>query len=285
MEQKYIDLFDEFTHTDMGRRTFMERLTKLAGSVAAAMAVLPVLENNYTDAETIKQNDARLDTGMIEYTGGKDKVSAYKAFLKGKEKLPGVLVIHENRGLNPHIKDVARRVALEGFFALAPDALSEMGGTPDDEDKAREMIGKLDHSETLQNYLKAFEYLEHDPQCTGKVGCVGFCWGGSMANQLAVNSPGLLAAVAYYGGQPKNEDVPKIKAKLLLHYAGLDERINKGIPDFRKALDEAKINYELYIYDGVNHAFNNDTNSARYNADAAKLAWGRTIKFLKENLE
>ena len=284
MEQKYINLFDEFTHTGMGRRVFIERLTKLAGSTAAAMALLPILENNYTNAETIKQSDPKLDTGIILYPGAKAKVRAYKAKLKDSGKLPGVIVIHENRGLNPHIEDVTRRLALEGFIALAPDALSPDGGTPDDSDKAREMIGKLDSKLTLQNFLKAIDYLRNNEECTGNVGCVGFCWGGSMANKLAVNSPELKAAVAYYGGQPKSEDVPKIKAHLLLHYAGLDERIDKGIPEFKKALDDAKINYELYMYEGVNHAFNNDTNAARYNADAAKLAWSRTIKFLKSNL-
>ena len=284
MKQEYINLFDEFTHGNMGRRKFMERLTKLAGGTAAAMAVLPLLQNNYAMAAQVAQDDPRLNAGIYLIRGAKAKLRAYRAFPRDAKKLPGVLVIHENRGLNPHIMDVARRISLEEFVTLAPDALSPLGGTPDDEDVARQEIGKLDMELTLNNYLKSIEDLKNFEHCTGKVGCVGFCWGGSMANQLAVHSPDLLTAVVYYGGQPKSEDVPKIKAKLMLHYAGLDERIDKGIPAFKEALDKAKVDYQLFMYDGVNHAFNNDTNAARYNAEAAKLAWGRTIKFLKENL-
>lgn len=285
MEQKYIQLFDEFTHTDMNRRTFMERLTALAGSGAAAAALVPMLQNNYAHAETVPVSDARLETGKIDYPGAAGKtVRAYLAKPKGAGKLPAVVVIHENRGLNPHIEDVARRLALDGFLVLAVDALSPVGGTPADMDVASQMIGKLDMAETRGHYLAAVQFLKTHADSTGKVGCVGFCWGGSMANQLAVNSPDLLAAVAYYGGQAAVADVPKIKASLLLHYAGLDERINKGIPDYEAALKAAGKEYQLHLYPGVNHAFNNDTNAARYDATAADLAWARTITFLKMKL-
>ena len=204
---------------------------------------------------------------------------------KGDAKVPGVVVIHENRGLNAHIADVTRRVALEGFVALAPDALSPVGGTPEDENKAVALIGQLDQQSTIKNFVAAVQYLKTHPVSTGKVGVVGFCWGGAMANQVAVNSPDVSAAVPYYGRQPASEDVPKIKASLLLHYAGLDEGINKGIPAYEAALKKASIDYKLYMYEGAQHAFNNDTNAARYNKEAAELAWKRTIAFFKEKLK
>jgi carboxymethylenebutenolidase len=196
-----------------------------------------------------------------------------------------VVVIHENRGLVPHIEDVTRRVALEGFLAIAPDALSPLGGTPEDESKAPSLMGQLDKKTTLDNYLAAVRYLRTHPSSTGKVGVVGFCWGGGMANQLAVDSPDVSAAVPYYGAQPALEDVRKIRASLLLHYAGVDERINKGIPAFEEALKKASIDYKIYVYEGAQHAFNNDTTPARYNKEAAQLAWQRTISFLKEKLK
>jgi carboxymethylenebutenolidase len=221
----------------------------------------------------------------IKYPGATGEVGAYLARPKGDEKLPGVVVIHENRGLNPHIEDVTRRVALEGFLAISPDALSPLGGTPEDPDKAPSLIQKLDSQATIKDYLAAVRYLKTQPVSTGKVGCVGFCWGGGMANQLAVNSPDLSAVVPYYGDQPVSEDVSKIKAPLLLHYAGLDERINKGIPAFEEALKKASINYKIYMYEGAKHGFNNDTWADRYNKEAAQLAWQRTISFLKEKLK
>jgi carboxymethylenebutenolidase len=193
-------------------------------------------------------------------------------------------VIHENRGLNPHIKDVTRRFATEGFLALGPDYLTPQGGTPEDADKARDMIGLLKPDDAVAISRASVAELARRPDCTGKVAAVGFCWGGGQVNQLAVAEPALDAAVAYYGRQPKGEQVPAIKAPLLLHYAGLDESINAGIEAYQKALtDNGKV-FELYIYDGVNHAFNNDTNAARYNKEAAELAWSRTIEFLKKNL-
>jgi carboxymethylenebutenolidase len=199
-------------------------------------------------------------------------------------KLPAVIVIHENRGLNPHIRDVARRIALEGFVALAPDFLSPLGGTPSDEDKAREMIGKLDPAKTVANGVATVAFLKGHESSNGKVGAVGFCWGGGLVNQLAVNASDLSAAVAYYGMQPKEEDVSKIHAALLLHYAGQDERINAGIDAYKAALEAAGKPFTIYVYDGVQHAFNNDTSAARYNKEAADLAWGRTVAFFKEKL-
>ena len=210
---------------------------------------------------------------------------AYLARPKEEEKRPAVIVIHENRGLTPHIQDVARRMALEGFLTLAPDALSPLGGTPEDPGKVPVLFGKLDNEATAKNFVAAVQYLKTHPLSTGKVGCTGFCWGGGMTNQVAVRSPDLMAAVPYYGSQPAAADVPKIKAALLLHYAGNDERINRGIPAFEEALKKAKIEYKIYIYEGAGHAFNNDTNPDRYNKEAAELAWKRTIAFFKEKLQ
>ncbi len=284
MDQRIINLFDEYTHKPLRREEFMSRLVKLTGSTAAAMAVLPLLEVNYAKAETIADQDERLFTEKVTYPGDGSDMNAYVARPKADGKYPAVIVIHENRGLNPHIEDVTRRMALEGYLALAPDALSPQGGTPTDADKAREMFQKIDVAKNLNNFLKAVDYLSMRKDCTGKVGTVGFCWGGRMVNQLAVHSPQLKAAVAYYGSQPDAADVPKIKAALLLHYAGMDERINAGIPAYEEALKKANISYELYLYDGAQHAFNNDTAPTRYNADAAKLAWGRTTAFFKKHL-
>lgn len=286
MEQKYIKLYDEYTHSnDMNRRDFVDRLIKLTGSSALALALLPSLENNQAKAQTVPKDDKKLETKYIEYQGESGKMRGYLAMPKKlKKKMPSVVVIHENRGLNAHIEDVARRAALAGFIALAPDALSSLGNTPDDMDKARELIGKLDREKTLKDFIAAVSYLKSHKNSNGNVGCVGFCWGGAMANQLAVNSPDVKAAVAFYGSQPKAEDVPKIKGAVQLHYAGLDERINAGIPAYETALKANKVDYELYLYENVNHAFHNDTNEARYNAESAKLAWERTIKFLNKHL-
>ncbi|MFV0389721.1 MAG: dienelactone hydrolase family protein [Pyrinomonadaceae bacterium] len=287
MKQEYIALFDEYTHSnEMSRRVFLERLIKLTGGTAAAIAILPSLENNYVKAQTVSVNDKRLISKYVEYKGASGKVRAYFAApAKVKKKLGAVMIIHENRGLNAHIEDVARRAALAGFIALAPDALSSFGGTPADSDKAREMIGKLDSEKTLEDFKAAVEFLKTYKGSNGRVGCAGFCWGGRMANLLAVNSPDMKAAVAYYGSQPNSDDVKRIKGAVMLHYAGLDTRINAGIAEYEKNLKANNIDYKLYVYDGVNHAFNNDTNEARYNEAAAKLAWKRTIEFWKEKLE
>jgi carboxymethylenebutenolidase len=285
MDKKIIDLYDEYLHESLDRREFLKKLAILAGGTAAAQALLPLLENNYAGAEVIPKDDPRLETGYINYPGATGEVRAHIARPKGGAKLPGVVVIHENRGLNPHIEDVARRAALEGFFALAPDALSLVGGTPQDSDKARSLIGQLDMQSTVNNYIAAVKYLQYHPESTGKVGVIGFCWGGGVANQVAVKTPDLRAAVPFYGRQPAPEDAAKIKAPLLLHYAGLDERINQGIPAFEAALKEASIDYRIYMYEGAKHAFLNDTNADRYHREAAQLAWQRTISFLKERLK
>ena len=223
-----------------------------------------------------------MHTEYIKYPGETGEVRAYLSQPKGDAKLPGVIVIHENRGLNPHTEDVSGRVALEGFLALAPDALSPLGGTPEEPNEARTLIGELDSQATMKNYLAAVKYLKTHPKSTGKVGCMGFCWGGGMTNQVAVNSADLAAAAPFYGRQPAPEDVPKIKASLLLHYAGLDERINAGIAEFEAALKKASVDYKIYMYEGAGHAFFNDTNADRYHKEAAQLAWERTIAFLKE---
>ena len=211
-------------------------------------------------------------------------MSGYLAHLKGDEKQPAVIVIHENRGLNPHIKDVTRRMALEGFLAFAPDALSPVGGTPPDEDRAREMIYELDSEATVRHFTAAVPFLASHPLSSGKVGAVGFCWGGGMVNELAAAGTTLAAAVPYYGRQLPADRVPEITTPLCLQYAGLDERINAGIDDYVAALKANGKTFEIFIYEGVNHAFNNDTNEARYNKEAADLAWGRTVEFLKRYL-
>ena len=282
MDQKIITLYDEYTHSQVSRKDFMKKLALLAGSTALALTILPMLENNYAAAADFNSDDIEVEN--ITYAGVDGDMKAVLAKPKGKKKLGCVLVIHENRGLNPHIIDVTKRIAAEGFLALGVDALSPLGGTPADEDKGRELIGKLDPQKNLQNYLKGLEYLRNRKDGNGKVGCVGFCWGGGMANKLAVNDPKLQAAVAYYGAQANAADVPKIKASLMLHYGGLDERINAGIPTYEQALKENKIDYKIYIYDGVNHAFNNNTSPTRYNEAAAKLAWQRTIDLFKSKL-
>jgi carboxymethylenebutenolidase len=285
MDQKIIDLYDEYTHAPLDRRVFLARLVQLTGSTAAAMALVPLLEANQAHAALVSPEDQRLETGRTTYPGGTGAITAYMARPKGASKLPAVIVIHENRGLNAHIEDVARRVALEGCLALAPDLLSPMGGTPTNEDTARDMIGKLDGQQTVQNLVAAVTFLAQHAHGNGKVGTMGFCWGGGMVGDLAVNAPNLNAAVVYYGRQPKAAEVEKIKAPLLLHYAGQDARINEGIPAFEEALKKANKKYTLYSYDGAQHAFNSDTSEARYNKPAAEQAWSRTVVFLKEHLK
>jgi carboxymethylenebutenolidase len=285
MDQQIINLFDEYTHKPLSRDEFIKRLTKLTGSIAAAMAVLPMLEVNYAHAATILPQDDRIITERIIYPGDNCTMKGYLAKPKENKKYGSVVVIHENRGLNPHIEDVTRRVALAGYLALAPDALSPQGGTPANEEEARGMFGKIDAKQNLNNFIKAFDYLNTRSESNGKMGCVGFCWGGAMSNQLAVNVPDLKAAVPFYGRQPDAADVPKIKAQLQLHYGGLDERVNAGIPAYEEALKKAGVKYELFVYEGANHAFHNDTAPTRYNEQAAKLAWERTIKLFNDTLK
>ena len=285
MDQRIIDLYDEYTHAPLDRRVFLARLARLTGSTAAALALVPLLEANQAEAALVSPEDPRLETGRVSYPVATGAIKAYLARPKGASKLGAVIVIHENRGLNPHIEDVTRRVALEGFLALGPDLLSPLGGTPGNEDTAREMISKLDLGQTAQNLVAAVTFLEKHAQGNGKAGAMGFCWGGGMVGALAVASPDLDAGVVYYGRQPGAADVAKIRAPLLLHYAGLDTRINQGIPAFEAALRKAGKTYTLHIYDGAQHAFNNDTAGVRYSKPAAEQAWARTIAFLKEHLK
>jgi carboxymethylenebutenolidase len=280
MNQTIIDLYDKFTHGGMSRRKFLDRLAVLAGGTAAANALLPLLKNNYALAETVPESDGRIKTESVTIEG----INSYVAKPASGDKFPSVIVIHENRGLNPHIKDVTRRFATEGFLAVGVDMLSPLGGTPADEDKAREMFSQVKPDDVARQLNAVVAAVRARPDSNGKVGAVGFCWGGGAVNNLAVADPTLNAAVAYYGRQPDASKVPSIKAPLLLHYGGLDTNINPGIPAYEEALKANGKDYRIYIYEGANHAFNNDTNAARYNKEAADLAWGRTLEFLKKNL-
>ena len=285
MHQKIINLYEEYTDGSLDRREFLKRLAVLSGGTSAAYSLLSQLGTKVAMAEVIPKDHPRLHTETVLYPGQTGDVRAYWARPKGKEELPGVIVIHENRGLQPHIEDVTRRVALEGFLAIAPDALSPLGGTPEDSNEARSRLRELDTQDTIKNFVAAVQYLKTHPLSTGKVGCTGFCWGGGITNQVAVHSPDLLAAVPYYGSQPAAEDVPKIKASLLLHYAGLDKRINTGIKAFEAALKKASVDYKIYMYEGAGHAFFNDTSESRYHKEAAQLAWKRTIEFFNKKLK
>lgn len=285
MDRRVIELYDEYTHKPLERRVFMRRLAALTGSTAAAFALLPALENNYAQAAIVDPGDARVSAGMINYPGASGALRAYLATPKsGPAKRAGVIVIHENRGLNAHIEDVARRLAVAGFTAMAPDLLSPLGGTPPDEDTARSLIARVDRVVAVRDLVAAVPFLEGRPDSNGKVGAVGFCWGGGMTNQLAANAPDLDAAVPFYGDTLTSQEAANIKAALMLHYAGNDKRINAGVPSFEAALKAAGVRYELYNYDNVEHAFHNDTAGSRYNKEAAELAWSRTIEFLKKNL-
>ncbi len=283
--QAMIDAYDEYTHLTLDRRGFMEKLTRLAGSGAAAAAIMPMLAASQVNAALVEEGDPRLDAQNVTYPGASGEMKGYLAFPKDAAgPLPAVIVIHENRGLNPHIRDVARRMALEGFVALAPDFLSPNGGTPANEDEARAMFQSLDMAAATANGEATRAFLAGHQKTNGKVGAIGFCWGGGMVNRMAVASPALGAGVAYYGSQAPADQVPSIKAPLMLHYASLDDRINAGIDAYKAALDANGKTYELHMYEGVNHAFNNDTSAARYDKAAADLAWSRTVEFLKTNL-
>ena len=283
MDQRIIDLYDEYTHKPLSRNEFLRRLVVLTGSTAAAMTVLPMIEVNYANATITPDED--LFTERISYAGVNGDMQAYVARPKEVKKYAAVIVIHENRGLNAHIEDVARRAALAGYLAIAPNALSSLGGTPANEDEARAKFQQLNPEDNLQNFIKVFDYLPKRKDHNGKTGCVGFCWGGAMSNNLAVNVPALNAAVAFYGRQPKAEDVPKIKAALQLHYAENDQGVNAGITAYEDALKSNNITYELYMYAGAQHAFHNDTAPSRYNEAAAKLAWQRTLDFFSKYLK
>jgi carboxymethylenebutenolidase len=281
MDPRINDLIEDYRRGGIDRRDFLKKLTIYAGGAAAAMALFPS-----PDWSSFQENDPDLVTEFIKYQGEAGEMKAYLARPKASKKYPAVVVIHENRGLQPHIMDVNRRMAKEGFLSLAPDGLTPLGGTPEnDTNKAVQMIGQLNREQTIKNFVAAVKYLETHPLSNGKVGCTGFCWGGAMTNQVAVNTPSLKAAVPYYGMQPSAEDVAKIKAPVLAHYAENDPGIDKGIPAFEEELKKAGLEYHIYTYPGTQHAFNNDTNPQRYNAEAAKLAWKRTTDFFKEKLK
>lgn len=285
MDRRIIQLHDEYTHRPLDRRVFLDRLARLAGGTAAAAALLPLLEPDYAHAQQVPADDPRLKAERVTFPGGDGQVSGYLARPAGEGRLPAVIVIHENRGLNPHTEDVARRAALAGFLALAPDLLSPLGGTPEDPDQAREMIGRLDGGQTVADLRSAVSWLAEAEGSNGKVGVVGFCWGGGMANALAVAEPDLGAAVVFYGMSPDPGQVASIQAPLLLHYAGLDDRINASVPAYEEALRSAGKRHEIHRYEGVNHAFLNDTSAQRYDAEAADLAWKRTVAFLHGTLD
>jgi carboxymethylenebutenolidase len=285
MDQKITTLYEDYRQGRTNRRNFLRKLAMFAGSTTAALALLPVLEENSLKASTTLQQDPDLITEFIKYPAETGDMRAFLARPGKGKKFPAVIVIHENRGLVPHIQDVTRRMAKEGFLALAPDALSPVGGTPEDISNVGELFKKLIPEQTTKNFVAAVKYLKTNPLTNGKVGCTGFCWGGAMTNQVAVNAPDLDAAVPYYGRQPVAEDVAKIKAPLMAHYAGNDAGIDAGIPAFEEALKKYKKEYQIFMYEGAGHAFNNDSNPERYNEQAAKLAWGRTIAFFKEKLK
>jgi carboxymethylenebutenolidase len=282
MDQRIINLYDEYTHAPLSRHTFLRKLIQLTGSTAAAMAVLPLIEVNQAHAAVTPAQD--LFTEYVSYPGVPAEMKAYVARPKADKKYAAVVVIHENRGLNAHIEDVARRAAQAGFLAIAPNALAPIGGTPANEDEARTKFQELKAENNVQNFVNVFPYLKTRKDFNGKAGCVGFCWGGAMSNTLAVQVPNLKAAVAFYGRQAAEADVPKINAALQLHYAQMDERVNAGIAAYEAALKQNKKPYELYMYEGAQHAFHNDTAPTRYNEAAAKLAWGRTIAFFNKHL-
>jgi carboxymethylenebutenolidase len=286
MDKKITTLYADNKLGRTTRRDFVKKLAIVAGSSAAAMALIPVLEDNSLKAYGVLQDNTEINSEFIRYPGETGDIKAFLSRPKNGSKFPAVIVIHEIWGLNPHILDVTKRFAREGFLALAPDALSPVGNTPEnDPEKAMSMIRGLDQGKTVKNFVAAVKFLKTNPLSTGKVGCTGFCWGGGMTNQVAVNSPDLDAAVPYYGMQPSADDVVKIKAPLMAHYGANDQRINDGIPAFEEALKKYKKEYQIFIYEGAGHAFNNDSNPERYNEKAAKLAWSRTIAFFKEKLK
>lgn len=285
MDPKVVALYDEYTHAPLPRRTFLERLATIAGGTAAAYALLPMLENDYARAAIVAPDDARIAVERVPIRLPGGEMRAYVAVPRdGPAKRAGVIVIHENRGLNPHIEDVARRVALAGFTAIGVDMLSAQGGTPADEDRARGMIAKVDRAAAVADLSAVVDWLRARPDANGRVGTIGFCWGGGMANALAVAVPSLDAAVPFYGVAPPSVDVARIRARLLLHYAGNDPRINAGIEGYEAALEAAGVAYTAHVYEGTEHAFHSDTAGARYNEAAAKLAWTRTIAFLRSVL-
>jgi carboxymethylenebutenolidase len=286
IKQEVFDLYDDYAHNRIERRLFLDKLSSYAVGGITVASLLSFISPNYHIIQ-IPKDDPRLKSEFINYTSSKG-AGTIKGLLsrpvKGKKKLPGIVVVHENRGLNPYIEDVGRRAALAGFISLAPDMLSPLGGYPGNDDEGRTMQSKRDRNEMLEDFIAAFEHLKAHPQCNGKIGVVGFCFGGWISNMMAVRIPDLKAAVPFYGGQPPLEDVPSIKAPLLIHYAGLDTRVNEGWPAYEKALKDNNKKYTAYIYPNVNHGFHNDS-TPRFDKPAAELAWQRTVDFFKEHLK
>lgn len=287
IKQEVFDLYDDYAHNRVNRRDFMQKLSAYAVGGVTVTSLMSFLMPDYIDAIQIKADDPRIQSEYITYPSPKGG-GTIKALLTkpagAENKLGGIVVVHENRGLNPHIEDVARRSAAAGFISLAPDALTPLGGYPGDDDKGRELQSKRNRDEMLEDFIAGYDYLVKHENCNGKAGVVGFCFGGWVANMMAVRISSLAAAVPFYGGQPAVEDVPKIKAPLLLHYAGLDTRVNEGWPAYEAALKANSKAYTAYIYPNVNHGFNNDT-TPRYDKAAADLAWQRTVDFFKEKLK
>lgn len=286
IRQEVFDLYDDYAHNRVNRRDFMEKLSIYAVGGLTVPALMSYLMPDYKNTLQVKPTDPRITSDYINYNspkgGGNIKALLSKP-ADAKKKLGGIVVVHENRGLNPYIEDVGRRCALAGFISIAPDALTPLGGYPGNDDKGRELQAKRDKNEMLEDFIAAFEYLEQQPDCNGRIGVVGFCFGGWIANMMAVRLPDLAAAVPFYGTQPPLDQVPQIKAPLLIHYAGLDTRVNDGWPAYENALRENKKEYTAYIYPNVNHGFHNDT-TPRYDKAAAELAWKRTIGFFTEKL-
>jgi carboxymethylenebutenolidase len=286
INQEMYDLYDDYAHNKLDRKGFLKRLSVYAVGGLTLPSLLSFMMPNYVEKIQIKADDPRLKTEFIDYNspkgGGKIRGQLSKP-VDAKSKLPGIVVVHENRGLNPYIEDVGRRAALAGFISLAPDALTPLGGYPGNDDDGRAMQKQRDRNEMLEDFIAAFEYLKSRPDCNGNVGVVGFCFGGWISNMMAVRVPDLKAAVPFYGGQPSAEDVPSIQAPLLLQFAGLDKRVNAGWPAYEAALMENGKEYGAFVYPDVNHGFHNDT-TPRYNEEAATLAWDRTIEFFREHL-
>ncbi|WP_010519870.1 dienelactone hydrolase family protein [Croceivirga radicis] len=286
VSQEVFDLYDDYAHNKLQRREFLEKLSVYAVGGITVASLMSFMMPNYKDTLLVNPNSPDLDSKMISYNSPKGGGTIKGLLSKPKEftgKLGGIVVVHENRGLNPYIEDTARRAALEGFITLAPDALSPLGGYPGNDDEGRAMQRKRDRNEMLEDFIAAFDYLKNHEDCSGKIGVVGFCFGGWISNMMAVNVPDLAAAVPFYGGQPK-EDIDKINAPLMLQFAGLDERVNAGWPAYEEALKKHNKPYEAFVYPDVNHGFHN-TSTPRYNEPAAELAWGRTINFFKEHLK
>jgi carboxymethylenebutenolidase len=289
LDPRIIHLYNNYIHSALPRREFISQLMKITGSAAAVAAVLPLVEPNYAQGQQVPENDRQLQAGYVTYKGVSGEVKAYLARPRKTDnrqgKLPAVLVIHENRGLNQHIEDVARRAALAGFLALAPDGLSCAGGAPADQEAARDLFAKTDPAKIAGDVIAGVPFLASHAESTGKVGSVGFCYGGGVALRCAVEATGLTAAVGFYGRTLSAEDTAKLKVPVMLHYAGNDERINAGIADFRTALDANKVAYSINMYPGTDHGFHNDTSAARYNKAAAELAWNRTMQFFDTYLK